>query len=128
MKKMYTMASGGKRYKRYKIQSKKSRKFCSIETVKASLPDVEDISNEQLPKILEDFYMPLQSIDSKQHKLQTQKCIRSVSNRYIKEQHSLHIISGENFLGVNKFFSRCHQSSQRGMCHNSHFNQFLMRI
>ena len=72
-------------------------------------PVLEDITTDDLPSILSDFYTEVSkkksSYDgSKEYKNTTLKCIRSEINRYFRETRSLDIISDPRFISSNEMF------------------------
>ena len=80
------------------------RTFCQFLLEKNLCTNLSELKDEQLPKILEDFYVSLQRKDTKEYKLQSLKCIRAGLNHYFKEERSLDIIANPAFMRTNEIF------------------------
>lgn len=80
------------------------------------LPAVEEITMEELPNVLEQFYSEVrkketkdnppseQATDERLYKNTTLKAIRGALARYFKESRSTDIISNERFIRANQIF------------------------
>ena len=68
------------------------------------LSDVEQLTIDNLPDILSDFYSNLKKIDGGNYKLQSIKCIRAGINRYMKAEKNIDIISNDKFVKANEMF------------------------
>ena len=68
------------------------------------LPAIEDLTVQQLPDILMDFYTNLRKVDGENYKLQSLKCIHAGINRYMKAEKGIHIISNDKFVKANEMF------------------------
>lgn len=69
------------------------------------LPNSEEIETDQLPKVLEDFYVELRKADCEgEYKLSTLKCIRAAINRHYKEKRCLDILADKRFIRSNEMF------------------------
>lgn len=81
------------------------------------LPEVKDITNEDLPNILEQFYSEVRKKEAKEnpkneaavegdrlYKNTSLKAIRGALARYFKEARCIDIISNEKFLRANQVF------------------------
>ena len=65
---------------------------------------LDQLSNNDLPFVLENFYVSLRQKNCKEYKLQSLKCIHAGLNRYLKEKRDLDIISNECFNRANMMF------------------------
>ena len=68
------------------------------------LKPVEEISNEDLPEILLDFYTNAKKTDGSDYCVQSMKCLRAGINRYMKAERGLDIIENERFVTANEMF------------------------
>ena len=72
------------------------------------MPQVDEITTEQLPDALENFYSEItkKKIGSgtAEYKNSTLKCIRAGINRYYKSNRSLDIIADPKFIQANEMF------------------------
>lgn len=64
----------------------------------------DELSDDELPAILLDFYTDLRKVDGGMYKLQTLKCLRAGINRYTKEKRNLDIIKDVKFTKTNEMF------------------------
>ena len=69
-----------------------------------NLKEFNEIEDNELPAILEQFYMDLQKCDGDFYKLQSLKCIHAGINRKTKECRNLDIISDVHFSSANEVF------------------------
>ena len=67
------------------------------------LPEVNDISTDELPSILENFYGSMQKTEEEKYK-NSLKVIRASINCFFKEKRNLDIISDQCFIQYNEFF------------------------
>ena len=79
---------------------------CSIRILQAylkekDLPIIEEIENDQWPKILEDFYANARTKDGKRYNVGSMKSIRSNINRWFQENKNLNIITDKGFSKSN---------------------------
>lgn len=63
-----------------------------------------DLTDDELPDILYQFYTNLRKAKGREYKLQSLKCIRAGLNRYMKEQRNLDIIKDLCFTRTNEMF------------------------
>ena len=61
------------------------------------LPELEEISDDELPNILKSFYTNLRTMNSELYALQSLKCIRAGINHHTKVVRNLDIISDIHF-------------------------------
>lgn len=85
------------------------------------LPKVEEISNDDLPKILEQFYTEVRKKEAKNvppeemkddirlYKNSSMKAIRGALARHFKETRSIDIIASEKFIRANEVFKGVQQ-------------------
>ncbi len=66
--------------------------------------ELEDLTNEELPSILLDFYAALRMKNADYFKISTLKSIHSGINRFMKEQRSVDIVSDPRFICANEMF------------------------
>ncbi len=69
-----------------------------------NLPIIDEISTDELPSILENFYGGMQMTDGLQYKNSSLKVTRASINRFFKEKRNVDIISDPRFLQCNEFF------------------------
>ena len=68
------------------------------------LPELKDIADEQLPKILIDFYCEMKPQKEDKYATQSMKCKRAAMNRHFKAERSLDIIKNPMFVRTNEMF------------------------
>ena len=68
------------------------------------LKPLEDITNEELPEILNNFYTEAKKTNGTDYCVQSMKCIRAGINRYFKAERGLDIISNTDFVQANEMF------------------------
>ena len=69
-----------------------------------SLPKLEDISIEDLPDILYNFYPSVKLLISDNYSIQTLKCLRSGLNRYFTKEMGIDITKDRPFIKANEMF------------------------
>lgn len=93
--------------------TKNSVKILQDYLAEKKLSKLEDITDENLPNILYDFYSDLRKVDGGNYKLQTLKCIRAGINRFMKEKRGLNIINDTTFTRSNEMFKAVSTKARR---------------
>ena len=69
-----------------------------------NLPDVYNLTDDQLPDILFDFYSSVRPRNSEKYATQSLKCIRAALNRFFRKERGLDIIKDTGFVRTNEMF------------------------
>ena len=65
---------------------------------------IEDLTDDELPDILFNFYSSAKPINGETYAIQTLKCTRAGLNRYIKKYRNIDIIQDCKFIRANEMF------------------------
>lgn len=65
---------------------------------------IDDVTDENLPNVLFDFYTEVRSTKNEVYKNTTLRCLRAGINRYIKEKRSIDIVADKRFIRTNEIF------------------------
>lgn len=77
------------------------------------LKPLEEITNDELPEIMLDFYTNLRKVKGGDYKLQSLKCIRAGINRFTKANRNLDIINDTRFTQTNEMFKAVSTKARR---------------
>lgn len=64
-----------------------------------------EITDEELPGVLEGFFVALHSSKKEKYKSSSLKCARAALNRHFKDTRAIDIISDSRFIRVNELFT-----------------------
>ncbi len=87
-----------------RYQTKCHMKILSEYLKETHRPNIEKITDADVPEMLLSFYTNVQREDGELYKLQTLKCIRASINCYMKETRNLDIIQDHKFIKANEMF------------------------
>ena len=91
-----------------KINTQKStdgaiRQFCDY-LHKKNLPELSQLTTDNLPDILFDFYPSAKPIKGDNYAVQTLKCLRASLNRYFRKEKGFDITQDSPFVRANEMF------------------------
>ena len=72
--------------------------------VEKQLKPVEELTADELPEIMKNFYTDARKVDGSDYCVQSMKCLRAGINRYMKAEKNLDIIENEKFVTANEMF------------------------
>ena len=91
--------------------------------IEKNLPNIEEISNKELPNLLMTFFAEATKKnsddinnpeESSEYKTQTLRCIRAALGRYFKEERGTDIIKNELFVKCNDMFKGLTNDKKKG--------------